>query len=164
MTTATAMTTITTTQPVDAIDPVEHKSDKCHHPPIQQFTLRDPPYTYFHLSVHALNSQPGPPSERTSTHSLDEITARTYLTSALQQYLGVTGTAIALDILKVDGASVFIRVPSDDEAAVAAALSQWVSSGARAFGLRIRARGSWLGGVLGRGRGGTGAFGTGAGD
>ena len=105
------------------------------------FTLRNPPYAYFHLSLRSLSSQ--------ASQDLDEITARSYLTAALQQYLGLTGTSIPVDILKTDGASVWIRVPRDDEAAVAAAVSQWTSP--KGVSLKIDARGSWLGGVVTRG-------------
>ncbi|KAK5467989.1 hypothetical protein LTS15_000962 [Exophiala xenobiotica] len=107
------------------------------------FTLRNPPYAYFHLSIRSLQSN--------QSQSLDEITARSYLTAALQQYLGLTGTAIAIDILKVEGAHVWIRVPRDDESAVTAALSQWCSSADGSMSLRVEARGSWLGGVAASG-------------
>ena len=55
----------------------------------------------------------------------DEVTARTYLTAALQQYLGLTGTAIPLDILKVQDGYVWIRLPTNDSPAVQGACSQW---------------------------------------
>ncbi len=110
------------------------------------FTLRNPPYAYFHLSIQSLAALPPQ-----SSQSLDEITARSYLTAALQQYLGLTGTAIAIDILKVEGPNVWIRVPRDDESAVTAALSQWCS--AKGVSLRVEARGSWLGGVAASGGG-----------
>ena len=105
------------------------------------FTLRNPPYSYFHLSLQSLSPQ--------QPKLLDEIIARSYLTAALQQYLGLTGTAIAIDILKAEGTNVWIRVPRDDETAVAAAVSQWASP--KGVNLRIEARGSWLGGVFAKG-------------
>lgn len=106
------------------------------------FTLRKPPYSYLHLTLQSLQSNP--------PQTLDEITARSYLTAALQQYLGLTGAAIPIDILKVEGRSVWIRVPRDDEVAVTSAVSQWVST--KGVSLRIEARGSWLGGVVALGR------------
>ncbi|KAK4945205.1 hypothetical protein LTR10_015631 [Elasticomyces elasticus] len=112
-----------------------------HESTTTAFTLRNPPYAYFHLSLRLLSPQASP--------DLDDITARSYLTAALQQYLGLTGTAIPIDILKTEGASVCIRVPRDDEGAVAAAVSQWASP--KGVSLRIDARGSWLGGVIARG-------------
>ncbi|KAJ9612032.1 hypothetical protein H2200_003627 [Cladophialophora chaetospira] len=118
------------------------KSKSTPKEPTTTITLRNPPYTYFHLHLHTLSEQ--------NSQSLDELTIRSYLTSALQQYLGLTGTAIPIDILKVDGLDAWIRVPRDDEVAVTAAVSQWV--GVKGIGLKIEARGSWLGGVVARGR------------
>ncbi|KIX93633.1 uncharacterized protein Z520_10539 [Fonsecaea multimorphosa CBS 102226] len=106
------------------------------------FTLRNPPHSYFHLRLHAT-----PPLQ--VDQPLDEITLRSYLTSALQQYLGLTGAAIPVDILKVEGPNAWIRVPCDDEVAVTAGVSQWV--GAKGVSLGIEARGSWLGGVVAKG-------------
>ncbi|KAL6242815.1 hypothetical protein RBB50_010461 [Rhinocladiella similis] len=107
------------------------------------FTLRNPPYSYFHLSLRSLS--PGEPAQ-----FLDEITTRSYLTAALQQYLGLTGTAIPIDILKTEGPNAWIRVPKDDEPGVAGALAQWTSP--KGVNLRIEGRGSWLGGVVGGGK------------
>ena len=109
--------------------------------PTVTFTLRDPPYCYFHLRLQSLPPQ--------SQADLDELTIRSYLTAALQQYLGLTGTAIPIDILKVEGANAWIRVPREDEVAVTAAVSQWI--GSKRVSLRIQARGTWLGGVIARG-------------
>lgn len=106
------------------------------------FTLRNPPYSYFHLRLRTLSSQHQQPA-------LDEITVFSYLTDALKQYLGLTGTAIPIDILKVEGLSAWIRVPHDDELAVTAAITQWVS--ARGVSFQIEARGPWLGGVVTQG-------------
>ncbi|OQV07732.1 hypothetical protein CLAIMM_12128 [Cladophialophora immunda] len=109
--------------------------------PTTTFTLRNPPYSYFHLRLHAMPPQ--------ADQSLDEITLRSYLTAALQQYLGLTGAAIPVDILKVESPNAWIRVPCDDEVAVTAAVSQWV--GSKGVSLGIEARGSWLGGVVAKG-------------
>ena len=103
-------------------------------------TLRNPPYSYFHLRLQSLDTQ--------NPQAVDELTIRSYLTAALQQYLGLTGTAIPVDILKVEGQNVWIRVPREDEVAVTAAVSQWV--GTKGVNLKIEARGTWLGGVVAR--------------
>ncbi|EXJ79699.1 hypothetical protein A1O3_07981 [Capronia epimyces CBS 606.96] len=110
------------------------------------FTVRSPPYTYFHLSLQSL--APQAQGQGQAQQALDEVAARSYLFAALQQYLGLIGTAVSIDVLDVQGRHVWIRVPRDEEIAVTAALSQWV--GARGVSLRIEARGSWLGGVLAR--------------
>lgn len=88
------------------------------------------------------------------TNPLDAITARTHLTSALSQFLGLTGTAIAIDILHLAGPDVWIRVPREDGAAVLAALTAWVGDqGGDGVGWRVRGRADWLGALGGRGRG-----------
>jgi ribonuclease P/MRP protein subunit POP8 len=108
------------------------------------FTLRNPPYTYIHLSVTSNPThQPKQP--------LDAVTALTYLHSALQKFLGITGTAISVDILKVGGQDMWIRVPREDGSAVVAAVSQWASHG-KGVSLRVVGRSSWLGGIVGLGR------------
>ncbi|KAL8927984.1 MAG: hypothetical protein Q9208_002059 [Pyrenodesmia sp. 3 TL-2023] len=71
------------------------------------------------------------------------LTARTYLTSALQQYRGLTGTAICIDFLKLDGQDVWIRVPREDGAVVVGAVSAWL--GAQGVAWRVRGKGEWLG-------------------
>ncbi|MCJ1439479.1 hypothetical protein MMC27_008873 [Xylographa pallens] len=101
------------------------------------------PYTYLHLSLltpSSLSQKPAPP--------IDAITARTYLTSALNQFLGLTGTAIAIDILKIEGRDCWIRVAREDGAAVEQAVVAWAGEG---VAWRIRGVGGWLGGLVGRG-------------
>ena len=89
--------------------------------PLQQnITISNLPFTYFHLRLR--QSNPLIPKE-----PVDIITARTHLTSALQQYLGLTGTAIPIDFLKVEGRDVWIRLPREDGSAVQGALSQWMA-------------------------------------
>lgn len=124
-------------------------SSRATSPATQQttsFTLRNPPYTYLHLLTATHTNQSIIPSNPTS---LDEITLRTHLNSALNQYLGLTGTAIPIDIFKVESTTgeAWVRIPRDDERAVVAALSQWVGKGSVV--VRILGRGSWLGGLIG---------------
>lgn len=101
------------------------------------FTLRNSPHRYLQLrfTTHA----PG----KSSGTDIDEITIKTHLNSALSQYLGLTGTAIDIDILKVDCDTAWIKLPSEDESAVVAALSQWAGQGGVA--IRVQGRSSWLG-------------------
>lgn len=104
-------------------------------------TLRRPPNVYLELVVTSTPRQGFPQTEVDT----DEITLLNYLNSALKQYLGLTGTAIPLDILKVEGSHAWARLPAEDESAVVAALSQWAS--ARGVALRVQSRSSWLGAV-----------------
>jgi len=129
------------------------------------FTIRKPPYTYLHIFTtsstttttsrvpqHASHSQSQSQSQPQS-QPLDEITLRTYLTASLTQYLGLTGAAIPIDILKVDGPrnEGWLRLLREDESAVIAALAQWVGRGGVV--VRVRGRGSWLGGLVDAGGG-----------
>ncbi|PYH42022.1 uncharacterized protein BP01DRAFT_304288 [Aspergillus saccharolyticus JOP 1030-1] len=118
--------------------------------PAMTFTTRSPPWTYLKLQ---LTHQP-PVSQSTLNHPLDPLTARTYLSAALRQFLGLSGTAIAIDILKIDPPSgtnaktIWIRVPEPDASAVVAALSSWVG-GSEANGngnvaWRVCAKGNFL--------------------
>ncbi|DAA77141.1 TPA_exp: hypothetical protein A8136_6907 [Trichophyton benhamiae CBS 112371] len=92
--------------------------------------------------------------------ALDPLTAKTYLTAALSQYLGLSGTAIPVDILKIgnrlgrsDGKSAWIRVPYEDAAAVTAAMSSWIGadsgSGSSNVAWRVVSRRSHLGALVG---------------
>ncbi|KAI2794071.1 hypothetical protein POX_a00661 [Penicillium oxalicum] len=120
------------------------------------FTSRNPPWTYLKLQ---LIPQPDAPA----LQPLDELSARTYISSALSQFLGLTGTAIPIDILKIEPKgdttssgtshkydSAWIRVPRDDGAAVVAAISSWIGGSGSASGaaLRICAKGNYLGALV----------------
>ncbi|KAK2765983.1 hypothetical protein FQN54_007498 [Arachnomyces sp. PD_36] len=165
-----------------------HASSK---PKGARFTVRNPPWAYLHLELYGTPprtqhillcfasihltlppsnyrvTQPTPSSSAAtpSQTPLDHLTARSYLTSALSQFLGLTGTSTPVDILKLDTesknsstGSLWIRVPNDDLAAVTAALSSWIGGGSGSgaasisVAFRIRDRGSWLGALVG-GRG-----------
>ncbi|KAG2412767.1 hypothetical protein HFD88_010324 [Aspergillus terreus] len=121
------------------------------------FTARNPAWTYLKLQlVH----QPGT-SVSIQSAPLDPLTARTYLTAALSQFLGLTGTTISIDILKVSPETeqeqptekiVWIRVPRQDASAVVAAVSSWIGGGsggaAGNVAWRIRAKGNYLGALV----------------
>lgn len=109
-------------------------------PAQRKVTIRNPPFTYLHLtlltstfSVPIANSPP-----------IDILTARAHLTSALSQFLGITGTAIPIDFLRVEGRNVWIRIPREDAVAVVGALSQWVGrDGGTSW--KVNGKGEWLG-------------------
>lgn len=98
-------------------------------------TICKPPFSYLHLTLLA-----------PATTVFDLLTARAHLTSALNQFLGVTGTAIPVDFLKIEGRDVWVRVPREDGAAVVGAISGWV--GGEGVAWRIREKGDWLGAVV----------------
>ncbi|CAI7609619.1 unnamed protein product [Penicillium viridicatum] len=122
-------------------------------PKTLHFTSRNPPWTYLKLK---LIPQPG-----SAPQPLDPLSARTYLSSALSQFLGLTGTAIPIDILKIENQSsstpkrdiVWIRVPREDASAVVSAVSSWIgggnnSSGSGDVAWRVCAKGNFLGALV----------------
>lgn len=102
--------------------------------------------------THSTNQ---PPTNNTNNDPLDPLTARTYLTSALSQFLGLTGTSISIDILKISSENatdtVWIRVPRPDGAAVVAALSSWIGGGSGGSGSvawRVCGKGNFLNALI----------------
>ncbi|OJJ48881.1 hypothetical protein ASPZODRAFT_149883 [Penicilliopsis zonata CBS 506.65] len=120
---------------------------KAETTPVVTFTSRNPPWTY--LKLQLIQSSP-----------VDPLTARTHLTSALSQFLGLTGTSIAIDILKIDSQNlVWVRVPREDAPGVVAAVSSWVGSSSGSsmsnntnnnnnIAWRICGRGNFLGALV----------------
>lgn len=115
------------------------KSTKSHN--VYTTTIKTPPYAYAHLEIIT--------SSNTSV-SLDDLTTRQYLTSAMKQFLGITGTAMPIDILKVSGRETWVRLPRQDLGAFAAAMAAWMGTGTSVSGFRICAAGDWLGALVGR--------------
>ncbi|KAJ0420854.1 hypothetical protein BJY00DRAFT_283126 [Aspergillus carlsbadensis] len=131
------------------------------------FTARNPPWTY--LKLQLIHQQHSTPSTSALQTLLDPLTARTYLSSALSQFLGQMGTSIPIDILKVSpepsqsqsqsqstDKTIWIRVPRQDAQAVVTAVSSWVggagSDTADAEGgvaWRVCAKGNFLGALVG---------------
>lgn len=81
----------------------------------------------------------------------DNLEIRSYCTAALQQFLGATGVAIPIDILKVHSNECWLRVPRQDLAAFSSSITAW--SGTRGGGeqsmFRIRQCSDWLGSMVG---------------
>lgn len=105
---------------------------------IYSTTIKNPTYAYAHLELITTN-----------TLILDDLQIRSYLNSALKQFLGATGSGMPIDILKVQGKESWVRVPRQDLGAFAAALTAWSGSG-NSTGFIIRAAGDWLGALVGR--------------
>lgn len=122
--------------------PPRSKSSKGHE--IQSKSIKTPPFSYFHLELI---------SGSVIHVTLDDLTVRSYITSALSQFLGLTGTAIPIDILKVDGSECWVRVPREDLSPVLAALGGWVGGQNQSDGTvawRVKASGNWLSVLVGR--------------
>lgn len=106
-------------------------------------TIKAPPFAYAHLGLVTETSEPT---------QLDDLQVRSYCTTALHQFLGDTGTAIALDILKVQGTECWLRMPRQDLGAFSAAITAFpgLTQGGSTSLLRLLACGDWLGSLVGR--------------
>ena len=117
---------------------------KISSPTSRSVTIKYPTFAYLHLTILDSNTMFRQPNTQPD---VDIITARTHITSALDQFLGITGTAIPIDFLKIEHADVWIRIPREDLVAVTGALGQWVSRNGE-LSWMIKNRGEWLGGVI----------------
>ncbi|KAI0874993.1 hypothetical protein GGS24DRAFT_500202 [Hypoxylon argillaceum] len=118
------------------------RAKKSHE--LAKSVIKVPPYSYTHLELFNGDSSKG--------EELDALQVRSYCTAALKQFLGVTGMAIHLDILKVEGQSCWLRVPRDDLGAFAAAITAWqgiTQDGIHSI-FRIRGCSDWLGALVGQ--------------
>jgi ribonuclease P/MRP protein subunit POP8 len=123
---------------------------------VHQTTFKKPQWSYFHLELithgtaappvlaplqfasippsasTASNPLPTPPSSTVkpapADGDLDPLTVSSLIQPPLQTFLGLTGSAIAIDILKTQGREVWIRIAREDARAVRASLSAWVGS------------------------------------
>ena len=111
---------------------------------LQSSTIRAPRFAYAYLVMVTDSSSP--------SAKLDALQVRSYCTAALKQFLGDTGVAISIDILKVEGSEAWVRVPQPDLNAFSAALTAFpgISKDEEAWILQVRACGDWLGSLLGR--------------
>lgn len=102
---------------------------------VTQFTIRNPPWSYLQLSL--ITNSPN--------YQLDALTAHLHLRAALSQFLGLHGTAIPIDILKLNDNDVHIRVPNEDASAVVIAVGGWV--GKAGEGWKVKNSESWGAGL-----------------
>ncbi|KAI1184619.1 hypothetical protein F5B17DRAFT_442473 [Nemania serpens] len=122
------------------------KVNKSHE--LARSVIRAPLYSYAHLELSSANV----PETNTRAEELDALQVRFYCTAALKQFLGATGMAVPLDILKVEGRSCWLRLPRDDLGAFAAAITAWqgtAQDGVHSI-FRIRGCSDWLGALVGQ--------------
>lgn len=148
MTAAQEPEDVTMADAAAATPPSVGKSSSSKNLELFSCTISKPAFAYAQLEL--ASSDPG----SAAIEDVDALQFRSHCTSALNRFLGATGTAIPLDILKVQGAECWIRVPREDLGAFAAAITAWPgvkqgSNGASSV-LRLRASGNWLGSLLGR--------------
>lgn len=110
-------------------------------------TVKSPPFSYIHLQLitspdlAASSQQP----------VLDNLQLKSYCTSALRQFLGLTGAAVPIDILKLQGADGWVRLPRADLSLFTAAVTAWrgeVEEGELRV-LRVIQCSDWLGSMVG---------------
>lgn len=133
-------TSMTDPPPSTSAAQKQQKSTKGHE--ITTKTIKAPPFSYLYLELI---------SESSSGIELDDLTVRSYIVAALAQFLGLTGSAISVDILKVEGRECWIRVPREDLSPVMAALGGWVGGNddQKNFGWKVKASGNWLSSLIG---------------
>ncbi|OHE93178.1 hypothetical protein CORC01_11495 [Colletotrichum orchidophilum] len=117
-----------------------HKS----HEPLT-CTIKTPAFSYAHLEL--ISDSP----RSQETLELDNLQVRSYCSAALSQFLGATGSAIPIDILKVEAAQCWLRVPRQDLSPFAAAITAWagVSDQGKRQVLRVKQCSDYLGAIVG---------------
>lgn len=105
-------------------------------------SVKSPPFSYAHLEAVTDGAEPV---------ELDNLLVKAYCTAALKQFLGITGAAIAVDILKVQGDQCWVRVPRPDLGKFAAAVTAWrgTTEGDAQRMLRVKQCSDWLGTMVG---------------
>ncbi|RGP65123.1 hypothetical protein FSPOR_7513 [Fusarium sporotrichioides] len=108
-------------------------------------TIKEPPFSYAHLELVT-----DAPSSSSSV-TLDDLSLKSYCTAALRQFLGTTGAAISIDILKVENNHAWVRVPRPDLGSFAAAITAWrgTSDNGEQISLQLRQCSDWLGAMVG---------------
>jgi ribonuclease P/MRP protein subunit POP8 len=78
---------------------------------------------------------------------LDNLLVKSYCTAALKQFLGLTGQAIPIDILKVQDTAAWVRLPKEDLKSFSAAITAYngVNDGDTRYILRLKRCSDWLG-------------------
>ena len=105
-----------------------------------------PPLSAIPSPLLTPRSRTDPP---TCSSSTDILTWRTLLTSALTQFLGITGSAIQIDILHLAGDEAWLRVPRCSAKRFQAAVGGFIgASDGRSVGFRTKASGEFLMGVV----------------
>ena len=113
----------------------------------RSITVRKPPYSYLHLALISASTLPHvlPAKSRKVQSDMDLLTAQSYVGSALKQYLGLTGSTIPIDFLRIEGMDCWIRIPRQDEMMVVGALGHWISSREGGVAWKVKCTRPWLG-------------------
>ncbi|KAH7266773.1 uncharacterized protein BKA55DRAFT_533577 [Fusarium redolens] len=108
-------------------------------------TIKEPPFSYAHLQL--ITDAPS----SSSSVTFDNLSLKSYCTAALRQFLGITGTAISIDILKVENSHAWVRLPRPDLGSFAAAITAWkgTNDNGEQVSLQLRQCSEWLGAMAG---------------
>jgi ribonuclease P/MRP protein subunit POP8 len=117
----------------NSAQPLKKRSRPSKAQTLSQFTIRNPRWSYAHLQH--LSSSTQTPAD------LDAVTAHLHLSAAMSQFLGLYGSAVPIELLKLEGQDVWIRIPADDRSALVAAVGGWVSR--QGEGWRVKGWSSW---------------------
>ena len=102
-------------------------------------SIKSPPFSYVHLELitDAANDDA----------KLDQIQLKSYCNAALKQFMGLTGLAVAVDILKVHNCQGWVRVPRQDLSVFAGAITAWggTSEDGKQTILMLKQCSDWLG-------------------
>lgn len=114
-------------------------------------TAKSPRFSYAHLELITSSIEAPASSLLSSSEQLDNLQVKSYCTSALRQFLGLTGQAIPVDVLKVQGVDCWVRVPKPDLSMFAAAITAWRGSSEDGVirSLRLTQCSDWLGSMVG---------------
>ncbi|CAG9943201.1 unnamed protein product [Clonostachys rosea f. rosea IK726] len=104
-------------------------------------TVKNPQFSYALLELVTDNEDA----------ELDNLQVQSYCNTALRQFLGITGAAIPIDVLKVQGKECWVRVPQPELGAFAAGITAWrgtIEDGAQNI-LRLKQCSDYLGSMVG---------------
>lgn len=106
-------------------------------------TIKEPPFSYVHLQLVSLSNS--------SSFPLDNLSLKSYCTTALRRCLGMVGTAISMDILKIDNDHAWVRIPRPDLGSFATAITAWqgTTDDGEQVSLQLRQCSDWLGAMVG---------------
>ncbi|KAF9881326.1 hypothetical protein CkaCkLH20_01476 [Colletotrichum karsti] len=108
-------------------------------------TVKTPPFSYAQLEL--VSDAP----RASDVTPLDNLQVRSYCNAALKQFLGATGAAIPIDILKVEAGDCWLRVPRQDLSPFAAAITAWAGVSEQGYRrmLRVKQCSDYLGAMVG---------------
>ncbi|KAF3053638.1 hypothetical protein E8E11_009633 [Didymella keratinophila] len=96
---------------------------------LHQTTFRKPTWSYFHLTLvtpSTASQTPSASAAPSESRDIDALTVSTLLVQPLNAYLGITGSAVPIDILHTRGRNAHVRIPRQDARAFRAGLSNWI--------------------------------------